>query len=117
MTQQYLMSVCHEDEYDLDFDTEDMRRIGPQVAKYNDELTAAGKWVFGGGLMPASHAVVFRPSPDAPMTDGPFAEAKEQVGGFWVITADTVEEARDWARRASLACELPVELRPFQAGE
>lgn len=51
------------------------------------------------------------------MTDGPFAESKEQVGGFWVIEDDNDDEAREWARKASLACELPVELRPFQDGE
>ena len=114
---QYLMSVCHADDYDLDFDTEEMARIGPQVGAYNDELTAAGKWVFGGGLKPQSSAVVFHPDGTTPMTDGPFAESKEQVGGFWVIEADNDDEAREWARKASLACELPVELRPFQDGE
>ena len=114
---QYLMSVCHEDEYDLEFDNdEDLQRIGGKVGAFNEELTAAGKWVFGGGLMPASSAVVFRPD-GSTVTDGPFAETKEQIGGFWVITADTDDEARELARRASVACELPVELRPFQPGE
>jgi len=111
---QYLLSVCHEDEYSLDFDNnEDMERIGPKVGALNEELTAAGKWVFGGGLMPASHATVFRPD-GTTVTDGPFAETKEQIGGFWVIDVATEEEAREWARKATLACELPVELRPFQ---
>ena len=113
----FLMSVCHEDDYSLEFDNdEDLQRIGGKVGAFNDELTAAGSWVFGGGLMPASSAVVFRPD-GSTMTDGPFAETKEQIGGFWVIDVATVEDARELASRASVACELPVELRPFQPGE
>ena len=114
---QYLMSVCHEDEYDLEFDNdEDLKRIGGKVGAFNDELTAAEDPRAGGGLMPASSASVFRPD-GTTVTDGPFAETKEQIGGFWVISVDTDEEARELARRASIACELPVELRSFQACE
>ena len=114
---QYLLSVCHEDEYSIDFDDDaDLQRIGAKVGALNDELHAAGTWVFGGGLMPASSATVFRPD-GTTVTDGPFAETKEQIGGFWVITAADDAEAREWARKATLACELPVELRPFQPGE
>ena len=48
------------------------------------------------------------------MTDGPFAETKEQLGGFWVIKADDLDAALDWARKATVACRAPVEVRPFQ---
>jgi hypothetical protein len=113
---QYLISVWHDDEYVVDFTTEDMQRIGPQVGAVNDELTAAGKWVFGGGLVPASSATVLRPNgADISMTDGPYAESKEQMGGFWVIEAADLDEALDWGRKCAAACEGPVEVRPFQS--
>jgi hypothetical protein len=113
---QYLMSVWHDDDYAVDFSSEDAQRMVTQVGSFNDELTAAGAWVFGGGLMPASSASVARGSAsgDVAMTDGPYAETKEQMGGFWVIEAADLETAREWARKAAAACEGPVELRPFQ---
>lgn len=57
------------------------------------------------------------PTSDVLVTDGPFAEAKEQLGGFWIITAPDLDVAMDWARRASVACRAPVEVRPFQDEE
>ena len=113
---QYLMSVMHDEEYALDFDTPEMQRIGPKVGAFNEELTAAGGWVFGAGLMPASNCVVFHPDA-SPMTDGPYAEVKEQMGGFWIIQTPDEKTAHDWAQKASLACERPVELRPMQPEE
>ncbi len=111
---QYLLSVWHDDDYELDFDTEDMRRIGPQVDAVNKEMVAAGAWVFGGGLHPTSAATVLRATAGEVATiDGPYAESKEQMGGFWVIEAADLEAAREWGRKAALACEAPVELRPF----
>lgn len=73
------------------------------------------QWVFGGGLYPASTATVVtgRGTDDAVLTDGPFAETTEQMGGFWVIQAADLDEALDWARRGSDACRGPVEVRPF----
>ena len=50
------------------------------------------------------------------MTDGPYAETKEQMGGFWVIEAADLDAALEWARQAAIACDGPVELRPFQDG-
>jgi hypothetical protein len=103
----------HDEEYVLDFTTPDMQRIGPKVGKFNEELTAAGAWVFGAGLMPASSCVVFHPD-NTTMTDGPYAETKEQMGGFWIIQTPDEATAHQWAQQASLACERPVELRPMQ---
>lgn len=115
---QYLMSVWHDDDYDVDvdFSSDEMQRQFAQVAAYNDELTAAGAWVFGGGLHSKSSATVLRaaPSGDVSMTDGPYAETKEQMGGFWVIEAADLDAALEWAGKAAAACEAPVELRPFQ---
>jgi hypothetical protein len=109
---QYLLSVCHDEEYDLDFDTPEMRRIGPKVNAVNEEMQSAGAWVFGAGLLPASSATVIRPG-DELMTDGPYVEAKEQMGGFWVIEAPDRDAALEWSRKAAAACERPVELRPM----
>ncbi len=114
---QYLLSVWHDDEYDVDFSTEEAQRLGAQVGAFNEELTAAGGWVFAGGLQPASSATVVRPTGgEVSMTDGPYAESKEQMGGFWVIEAADLDAALAWARKAAAACEGPVEVRPFQGG-
>lgn len=114
---QYLMSVWHDGEYDVDFSSPEAQRMFAQVGAYNEELTAAGAWVFGGGLHPASSATVLKPGAagDVSMTDGPYAETKEQMGGFWVIEAPDLDTALGWARKAAAACEGPVELRPFQS--
>jgi hypothetical protein len=112
---QYLMSVWHDGEFEVDFSGDDMQRVVAQVDAYNEELTAAGAWVFGGGLHPASSATVLRLSDgEVSMTDGPYAETKEQMGGFWVIEAADLDVALEWARKAAIACEGPVEVRPFQ---
>jgi len=115
---QYLMSVWHDGEYEVDFSTEDAQRLDAQVGGFNDELQSANAWVFGGGLHPASSATVLRARTDGDvsMTDGPYAESKEQMGGFWVIEAADFDAALQWARKAAVACEGPVELRPFQDG-
>ena len=112
---QYLLSVWHDDEYEVDFEGEDMQRVVAQVDAFNTELREAGAWVFGGGLLPASSASVVRDDGgELSVTDGPYAESKEQIGGFWVIEAADVDTALEWARRAAAACERPVESRPFQ---
>ncbi len=112
---QYLLSVWHDEEYVVDFSGEDLQRIGAQVGAVNEELERAGAWVFGGGLLPASSATVLRANEgQVSMTDGPYAESKEQMGGFWVIEAADLDAALEWGRKAALACEGPVEVRPFQ---
>jgi hypothetical protein len=112
---QYLVSVWHDDIYDLDFSTPYAQRRSAQVGSLNDELQKAGAWVFGAGLHPASSATVVRSSAgDVSMTDGPYAETKEQMGGFWVIEAPDLDTALDWAGKAAAACEAPVEVRPMQ---
>jgi hypothetical protein len=107
-----MLSVMHDEDYTLDFDTPDMQRIGPKVGALNEELMANGQWVFGAGLMPRNTTKVFRP--DESVTDGPYAEVKEHMGGFWIINVANDAEAHDWARRAAAACEQPVEFRPLQ---
>jgi hypothetical protein len=112
---QYLLSVWHDEDYVVDFSGEDAQRMVAQVDAFNADLEASGSWVFAGGLHPASSATVVRAADgDVSMTDGPFAESKEQMGGFWVVEVDDLDAALEWARRAATACEGPVEVRPFQ---
>jgi hypothetical protein len=85
------------------------------VAAFNAELQSAGAWVFAGGLHPPSTATVVRVQDgDRLITDGPFAEGKEHIGGFWVIKAGDLDAALGWAVKATQACAAPVEVRPFQ---
>ena len=85
------------------------------VDAVNTEIKAEGAWVFAGGLHPADTATVVRAKDgEVVTTDGPFAEAKEQLGGFWVIQAPDLDAALAWAAKATVACRAPVEVRPFQ---
>jgi hypothetical protein len=112
---QYLMSVWHDDDYDTDFTDPAVQEQMAETGRFNEELQAAGAWVFGAGLHPASSATVVRPTGnELSMTDGPYAESKEQMGGFWVIEAPDLDAALEWARKAAAACEGPVEVRPMQ---
>ena len=112
---QYLLSVWHDDTYELDFSTPDAQRVGAQVGAFNNELQRSGAWVFAAGLHPASSATVVRSAGgDVSMTDGPYAETKEQMGGFWVIEAADLDAALDLAARAAAACEGPIEVRPME---
>jgi len=92
-----------------------MQRMYAQVDAFNKELMASGEWVFAGGLFPPEAATVVRAQDGKVVTtDGPFAEAKEQLGGFWVVKAADLDAALAIAARAAEACEGPVEVRPFQ---
>jgi hypothetical protein len=112
---QYLISVWHDDTYEVDFSAPAAQRIAAQVGALNEELQRTGAWVFAAGLHPASSATVVRASGgEVSMTDGPYAETKEQMGGFWMIEASDLDAALEWAGRAAAACEGPVEVRPAQ---
>jgi hypothetical protein len=94
---------------------EAMQEAFKAVDALNEDIKAAGAWVFAGGLIPSDAATVVRATEgDFLITDGPFTEAKEQVGGFWIIEASDLDEALAWAKRATVACLAPVEVRPFQ---
>jgi hypothetical protein len=91
-----------------------METMFAQVDAVNKEIQAAGAWVFGGGLLPPENATVVRATDGTvTMTDGPFAEAKEQLGGFWVLKLDDLDAALGWAEKCSVACMAPIEVRPF----
>ena len=114
---QYMLSVWHDDEstYDMDVNSPDIQRLFTQVDAFNAEVQAAGRWVFGGGLEPADIATVVRAEGGEVVTsDGPFVEAKEHIGGFWVLKAEDLDEALALAAKASAACKNAVEVRPFQ---
>lgn len=111
---QYLLSV-HMVEGEPTPDEETIQRMYRQVDEFNQKLQAQGAWVFAGGLHPAHTAtVVTAKDGDVLVTDGPFAEAKEQLGGFWVVEAADLDAALKLAGEGSAACEAPVEVRPFQ---
>jgi hypothetical protein len=112
---QYLLSVWHDDTYETDFSTPEAQRVVAQVGAFNTELQDAGAWVFAAGLQPAASATVVRSTGgQVSMTDGPYAESKEQMGGFWVVTATDLDAALAWAQKGAAACEAPVEVRPMQ---
>jgi hypothetical protein len=112
---QYLLSVWHSERDPMPEDPEVMQQAFRQVDALNDELQQKGLWVFGGGLCEPSTATVVRAHKGDPvMTDGPYAETKEQIGGFWILELPDLDAALAWAKKASVACMNAVEVRPFQ---
>ena len=111
---QYLLSV-HMIEGERPPSPEVMQKMFADVDAFNQSVQKAGLWVFGGGLHPVASSTVVRVKEgEVLITDGPFSEAKEQIGGFWVIKAKDLDEALKWAAKATRACTRPVEVRPFQ---
>jgi len=112
---QYLMSVYHPDGDEYAPEPAEMDEIMADVDAVNQELNAAGAWVFAGGLHPSSTATVMKLTDgEVLVTDGPFLEGKEHIGGLWVIQAPDLDAALAWARKAARACRVPIEVRPFQ---
>src|SRR3954453_24203429 len=110
---QYMLAV-HTD-FDAPFDPEAMEQSMKAVDVFNNELQSTGAWVFAGGLTPPGSATVIRPTDgDVVTTDGPFAETKEVLGGFWIIKAEDLDAALEWARKAALAGANRGGVRPFQ---
>ncbi len=96
---------------------DEMQAFIERVMAVEDEMDADGAFSFGGALHDAGQASVVRPSGDhGPLvTDGPFVESKEQIGGFYIIEADDRDAALAWARRVAEATRHPIEVRPFRA--
>jgi len=93
----------------------ELAEIDADLQVFHDELEAEGAWVFGGGLHPSSTStLVHVKDGDVVTTDGPFAETKEQLGGFTIVRAPDLDTALRYAAKASAATRLPVEVRPFQ---
>jgi hypothetical protein len=112
---QYLLSIYQPD--GTPPPSVDLEQITRDVEALNQDLKAAGAWVFSDGLFPPSNATVVRVKDgDVLITDGPYVEGKEHLGGFVIINAPDLDAALDWGRRTALATTLPVEVRPFQGG-
>jgi hypothetical protein len=110
---QYMLSVYHADNGPA-LAPEVMAASIRDVDALNAEMIAAGVWVFAGGLHNDSTASVLRMQDGAVVTtDGPYAETKERIGGFWIIKADDLDAALAWAQKATVACVAPIEVRPF----
>ncbi len=111
---EYLLAV-HMVEGEAPPSDEEMQQAYKDVDALNAEMQAKGAWVFAGGLHPPSTSTVVRVQDgEVLVTDGPFAETKEQLGGFWVIKAPDLDAALEWSKKAAAACRHPVEVRPFQ---
>ena len=111
---QYLLSV-HMVEGEPEPPADVIQQMYKAVDVFNKEIQDEGAWVFAGGLEPATTATVVRNNDgNVVTTDGPFAETKEQLGGFWVVEAPDLDAALAFAARGSAACGAPVEVRPFQ---
>ena len=112
---QYLVAIHHPDNYDASLEDEAMYR---DIGALNVEMKAAGIRVFAGGMQPAGMAKALRAQPggEVLITDGPYLETKEHMGGFWILEAANMDEALAWGRKATVACRAPVEVREFLAG-
>jgi hypothetical protein len=110
---QYLLSVCYP-AGGTPPPPDELARIMRDVGKIHQDMQAQGVWVFGGGLTDASAATVVR-APDL-MTDGPFIESREQIGGISIVKAPDLDGALAWAKRLTRAIGVPIEVRAFVEG-
>ena len=107
---QYLVAVYHPDDYDPSVETE---ATIERIHALNPKLIAAGARKFACGLSPAVNAKSLRVQPDGTVlvTDGPYSETKEHMGGFWILEAAGMDEALAWARKGAVACKASGEVR------
>ncbi len=114
----YLLSVhgpAERTEFGSYGSQEEMEAAFAATGAFNEQLKADGYWVFAGGLEPAGTATVVDGQGETPvMTDGPYLETKEYIGGFWVIDAPDLDVALRLAAEGSKACGGKVEVRPFE---
>ena len=109
---QYLVAIQHPVTFDASQESLDAIR---DIHLLNTEMEAAGVRFFAGGLESPSHAKSLRKEPNGntTVTDGPFLEANEYVGGFWILNCADMDEAVAWGKKAGVACRTPVEVRAF----
>jgi hypothetical protein len=114
MTQYMLSVMAVEGEEDYPTDPAELQKVFDAVDVFNQKVRDAGAWVFAGGLLPReSSTTVDNTQGQNVITDGPFAESKEYLGGFWIIEAPDLDAALKWAAEGSQACAGMVEVRPF----
>ncbi len=108
----YLVAIHRPNGYDPAVEDEVMSR---EIDALNDEMVAAGVRVFVGGLQSLANARSLRPQTNGEvlLSEGPYLDANEHVGGFWVLETADLDEALRWGRMAAVACRAPVEVRPF----
>jgi hypothetical protein len=95
--------------------TVNLEQIMRDVGGVRDEMKAADAWVFSGGLHDAGSSTVVRPKgADMLITDGPYVEGKEHLGGFTIVRAIDLDAALEWGRKLARATTLPIEVRPFR---
>lgn len=111
---QYLVAIHHPDNYDPSLEDKAMVR---DIDLLNEQMEAAGARFFAGGLQSASLAKSLRKQPGGKVTvtDGPYLETKEHIGGFWILDAADMDEAVAWGSKAVVACRASVEVREFLA--
>jgi hypothetical protein len=111
----YLLSVhTVEGEAREPMTDEEMQQSYKQVLLIEEEMKSAGAWVFSGRLHEPDTATVVRQSDgDVLTTDGPFAESKEHLGGFYIIDAEDLDAALSWASKVTEVIKTPIEVRPF----
>jgi len=109
---QYLVAIHHPDNYDPSTEDEAMMQ---DIQALNKEMIAAGVRLFAGGLTPARDAKSLRAQSGGKVliTDGPYLETKEHIGGFWILEAADLDEALAWGRKAVVACRASCEVREF----
>lgn len=107
----FLVAIHHADDYDPSVEDKAMSR---DIDELNDEMVAKGIRIFVGGLHRARQAKsVRREDGRVVVTDGPYLETKEHIGGFWVLECTDMEKAVEWGQKAAVACQAPVEVRQF----
>jgi hypothetical protein len=115
---QYLLSVHSVDGEVGDLTDEEMQQSWTQIQVLNEELKSAGAWLFSGRLHEPGTATVVRIADgEVVTTDGPFVEAREHLGGFYIIEAEDLDAALVWASKAAAAVGKPIEVWPFAAAE
>ena len=107
---QYLVCNYLPDDFDPSTVSEEMIE---EIHTLNRELIAAGVRKFACGISPAANAKTVRKQPDGKVlvTDGPYTETKEHMGGFWILEAANLDEALGWAKKAAISCDAAVEVR------
>jgi len=111
----YMVAIHHPDDFEPFSDGEDTAR---DIDRLNDEMNAAGVIRFVGGMRPVASAKSVRVREGRPIvSDGPYLETKEHIGGFWVLEVAGLDEAIEWGKKAAVACRAPVEVRGFWSEE
>ena len=116
---QYMLALhTVEGETGPEMTDEEMQQSWKEIQALNEEIKAAGAWVFGGALHePDTATVVHMSEGEVLTTDGPFAESKEHLGGFYIIEAEDLDAALTWAAKTTAAVQKPIEVRPLRHGE